>query len=106
MSSDEASMPPRTAEYKSNNVRPISREFHDAVEQGSVTEDLGGRYQRALTAYAEMFKDKPWSPGQGSIGGLHEAVRSWQAGATSELQWIDDEKLLILKHMKRIVQDR
>lgn len=76
MSSDEASMPPGMAEYKSHNVRPISREFHDAVEQGSVTEDLCGRYYRALEAYAKMLEDYPWSQGGVESGGLHEAVRN------------------------------
>ncbi len=99
MSSEEASMPPGTVEYKSKNVLPISREFHEAVEQGSATKDLSGRYYRALETYAEIFEGRPWTPGQGSIGGLDDAVRSWQAGAASELQWIEAEKLLILKHI-------
>jgi hypothetical protein len=45
-----------------NNLRAAGDEFNEAARQGNLTESLGQKYIRALTAYERELYDCPYSP--------------------------------------------
>ena len=45
-----------------NDLRTVGEEFDEAVRQGSLSDDLGRKYDRALRAYVKELYDCPYSP--------------------------------------------